>query len=95
MGLERIRARGMVHTMSNTRSIVAKIRKYLRTVEAGKKAYQRAETLLDEIVAGMKVGQEMAIGGGRKVVLKDLYAEKNRVYRAHGITRYEVALIEE
>jgi len=64
--------------------------RHLRAREAGKRAYRRAELALDEIVKRAKVGQEIELGSGKKVALKDLYAEENKVYRAHGIARYEL-----
>jgi hypothetical protein len=59
----------------------------------GKAAYQEADALLDEIVAGTKPGTAIEVGGPKKVVLVDNFAEKNKVFRAHGIARYD--LVEE
>ena len=68
--------------------------KHLRALEAGKRAYQRAERLLDKILERAKVGESFALPDGDEAIVKDLYAETNRVYRAHGITRYEVVRID-
>ena len=72
-----------------------KVREHLRALEAGKKAYKRAEELLDEIVAEARIAGVIRLGPKRHVVIRDLYAEKNRVYRAHGITRFELQVVEE
>lgn len=70
---------------------VAKLaREYLRAMEEGKRQYKRAEEALNEIVERVKVGTEIPVGRGEKVVLMDLYLETNRVYRAHGISRFEL-----
>lgn len=76
-------------------SMAATVQKYLRTRESGKRAYKRAEQLLDEIVQRAKAGQEIPLPGGKKAVVVDLYALKNKVYRAHGIGRYEIELVDE
>lgn len=56
---------------------------------AGKRAYTRADTLFEEILQQMKPGQ---IVGGYKLV--DNYESKTKVFRAHGIARYELEKVE-
>ena len=72
------------------KALTKKVRQHLKMLEKGKAAYARAEELLEEIVAGAKPGAEFVLAGEKKVRLVDVYAEKNRVYRAHGISRYAI-----
>lgn len=71
------------------------VQKHLRLRESGKRAYKRAENALDEIVERGKAGEEIPLPGGKKAVIKDLYATANKVFRAHGIGRYEIEVVEE
>ncbi len=80
--------------MSKQAELARKVAKHLRLKEAGKKKYKEAEALLDEIVELAKPGQEVKLAGGRIARVKDLYLETNKVYRAHGIGRYEVEVSE-
>ena len=70
------------------KTLTKKVRQHLKLLEKGKAAYARAEELLEEIVAAAKPGAEFVLSGEKKVRLVDHYAEKNRVYRAHGISRF-------
>ncbi|HLZ90205.1 MAG TPA: hypothetical protein VKQ28_00720 [Candidatus Acidoferrum sp.] len=74
--------------------LARKIVKHLKARENGKKSYKEAEQLLDEIAQHARSGQEIALPGGRKAVLKDLYLTTNKVFRAHGIGRYEIEVVE-
>lgn len=76
--------------MRKKRRVASLAKEYLRALEAGKMQYKKAERALDEIVRRVKCGTEISLGRGKKVVLRDLYLETNRVYRAHGISRFEL-----
>lgn len=82
--------------MAKKRSgLAGKIRAHMRALEAGKKEYKRADALLEEILEKMKVGEEVKVGDrGQRAKLKDNFEDKNTVYRAHGIRRYELELVE-
>jgi hypothetical protein len=44
--------------------------------------------------AGLQPGQEVVINvAGDKVKLNDVYADSDKVFRAHGIGRYELELV--
>lgn len=68
-----------------SRTLEEKVRLYNRRRADGKRAYARSDVLLEEIIKEMKPGE--VVGGYR---LKDNYAEKIKVFRAHGISRFEL-----
>ena len=77
------------------RAIANKVRKYFRARDAGRAGYATADYFFDQILAdGLKPGEEVVINAaGDKVLLKDLYATANKVFRAHGIGRFELELV--
>jgi argininosuccinate synthase len=42
--------------------------------------------------ADMKVGEAVPLPGGKQAKLVDLYAGQNKVYRSHGIGRFEIEI---
>jgi hypothetical protein len=54
-----------------------------------KAIYKQLDELEAEVLKRMKPGDTVIVGDQR-VTLKDNYAEKNKVFRAHGISRYEL-----
>lgn len=74
--------------------IADKVSKHLRARELGKKHYGRADRLLQEIRKELKPGEEIPLPGGKKAVLVDLYADKDKVFRAHGISRFEFEVVD-
>lgn len=67
------------------RSLEEKVKLYNRRRNDGKRAYSRADVLLEEILKEMKPGDVVA--GFR---LKDNFAEKVKAFRSHGFSRYEL-----
>ena len=62
-------------------------RAHLEAREEGKAAYTKADALLEQILeAGARPGRDI----GAKYRLKDNFAAANKVFRAHGINRYEI-----
>lgn len=81
-------------TAKKTKSLAAKARKHFRHLEQGKEHYQAAATLLRKIREELQPGQEIPLNAaGDKVVLDDLYAESDKVFRAHGIGRFELRMV--
>lgn len=68
--------------------------KLLRARELGRRHYAKSDRLLDSLIIHAKVGEEIALPGGKKCRLKDLYAGQNKVFRAHGIGRFELEVFE-
>jgi hypothetical protein len=71
-----------------------KARAHLRAKVLGQKHYKRADRLLEELLPELKKGAEIPLPGGKKAKLKDNFSTTNRVYRTHGIARYELEIIE-
>lgn len=75
-------------------SIKSKIRSYLKAKERGKAEYERADRILDELIAGLKPGLEVSFDtSGRKAKLIDNFENGNTAFRAHGIKRFEIKVI--
>ena len=70
----------------------ARVRAYLRARDRGKTWYAKADLALDSILATMRPGDEVQVGD-KKYVLVDLFADRNKVFRAHGIGRYELQVL--
>jgi hypothetical protein len=68
------------------------ITRYERARTLGRKHYQRADRLLDVIRKTMKPGQNVQLPGNRIATLTDLYATSAKVFRAHGVSRYELQI---
>lgn len=66
-----------------------KVRLYARRRAEGKRAYARADVLMEEIFKQMKVGQ--IVGGWR---LDDNFASNQKVFRSHGISHYELKWVD-
>jgi hypothetical protein len=81
--------------MSKRIGLRAKLRAHLRAKEAGRREYKHADELMAEILQMMKPGEESRFDAtGRKAKLVDNFAEKHVVFRAHGIHRYEIEIVE-
>lgn len=65
---------------------------YTRARGIAKGAYVRADLLLDHIVKVLPVNQEFELPSGKVAILRDQFASKNKVFRSHGIHRYELEL---
>jgi hypothetical protein len=76
------------------KSLAAKARKHFRHLDQGKEHYAAASALLQQIRQDLKPGQEIPLNAaGDKVVLEDLYAATDKVFRAHGIGRFELRVL--
>lgn len=67
---------------------------YRRARAIGHRYYDRADRLLDLIVQNVKVGEQIPLPRGKIAVLKDNFANANKVFRSHGIPRYELEVTE-
>jgi hypothetical protein len=77
-----------------TRPTEERVKKYFRFRDLGKHAYEAADELLELLVASraLKVNKPLPMPDGTRVVLRDLYPKGTmKVFRAHGIGRYELA----
>jgi len=85
----------MALSKKKQRSLAAKARRHFKAREDGKDGYARADRLLKEMrAAGLKPGDEITIdAAGNKARLDDLYAGSDKVFRAHGIGRFELSFV--
>lgn len=81
-------------TKKQSKKLAVKAKKLLKAREIGRSHYAMSDRLLAELRAeGLKPGDEIVINAaGDKVILKDLYASTDKVFRSHGIGRYELEL---
>jgi hypothetical protein len=63
---------------------------HLRARELGRRHYAKSDRLLNEIRKLVPVGEEIEISGGKKAMIKDNFASQDKVFRSHGIARYEL-----
>lgn len=66
------------------------VEKFLEEKDGGKEAYARADKLLEQIIAGVAVGTLIELAGGRTAELVDNFAEKNKVFKPCGVSRFDV-----
>lgn len=66
------------------------VEKFLKEKDGGKEAYARADKLLEQIVAGVPVGTLIELAGGRTAAVVDNFAEKNKVFKPCGVSRFDV-----
>lgn len=73
----------------------SKVLAYLRAKEAGKRAYARADRLLDEISLEVVPGVKVALNdSGRHALLVDQFADKSIVWKPCGVRRFDLKVIE-
>ncbi len=75
-----------------TFDVAVAIGQHQRAIELGRKHYKKADRLMDMICEHAKVGEEIPLPGGKKAVLKDNFKDVNKVFRAHGINRFELVI---
>ena len=68
--------------------LARKVNRYLRVQSKIKKQYEVLDDLFEQILPHMKPGD--VVGQG---VLVDNFADRQKVFRAHGISRYELKLV--
>jgi hypothetical protein len=67
--------------------------KHFRARELAKRHYGRADQYLEQLrAAGAQINVPIEMPGGKVARLVDLYEGKTKVYRAHGICRYELTI---
>jgi hypothetical protein len=73
-----------------------KVRVYFRTQAEIKERYALSDLLYAEIKAVLLKAKDhkKKFSKRQAVILEDLYAAKDKVYRAHGIARYELNTVD-
>ena len=72
-------------TKSQTTGLARKVNRYLRIKASLKQKYEQLDKLEADILRQAKPGER--IGNG---VIVDNFADKNKVFRSHGLNRYEI-----
>ena len=75
--------------------LAGKIKRYLRAREFGKRNYQRADRLMEEIVAAEPKDAIALNESGRKAKLVDRFKDKKIVWTPCGARRWEIEVVEE
>lgn len=75
------------------KSIVAKIAVLKDEIEAVKPKYDELDELVTQLKAQVPVGVQLFLEDNRSVELVDNFAEKNTVFRPHGVKRFEVSIL--
>lgn len=74
--------------MAKKPSLAKLCRQYLEARERGKSGYQESDELLEQIQARNKPKHGKVLGGKFRHV--DNFAAKNRVFRSHGMSRFDI-----
>jgi len=80
--------------MKKKGDLAGKIVNYLKARESGKRSYQRADRIMEEIVAAEPPEEIQLNEAGRKAVLIDRFKEKDIVWTPCGARRWEIKVIE-
>ena len=70
-----------------------KVAAYLRALARGKEHYARADVLLTELLAGMKPGDSVPVAGGKRALLVDNFAGKNKAWKPCGVNRFDLRVV--
>lgn len=84
---------GTLATVKRAPSLASKIRRLLKLQTHVKACYKAIDELEAEVISGMRARAKpvkMNKSGTKFAELVDNYAEKNKVFRAHGISRFEI-----
>jgi len=65
-----------------------RVEDYLRALDSGRAAYQEADTIVDELLRAVGVGETIRLDDGREYVLVDQFATTNKVWKPTGVSRY-------
>ena len=66
-----------------------RVNRLLRTQEAGKRAYKKADALMDALELELEPGQIVTFPNGKKFRFVDKFANKNRINVGLNARRYE------
>ena len=78
-------------------SLLGKVRRYVRIQGEISRRYKQLDELEPEVLAGLRKRSKPLPMGRRSTqaaTVVDNFAEKNKAFRAHGISRFEVKLID-
>ena len=70
-----------------------KVTAYLRALAKGKEYYARADALLAELLPELGPGGSVALPNGKRAVLVDNFADKNKAWKPCGINRFDIKVV--
>ena len=83
--------------MTRPPSLLRKVKRYLRLQGEIRRRYKLLDALEEEILPPLKARNRPLRLGRRAtqaVILEDNFAEKNKAFRAHGISRFELKVVD-
>lgn len=69
--------------------LARKVRKMLAAKDRGRAGYIESDQILDELLAELKPGQQLDLGGGQIFEVIDNFAVKNKCFKPAGVCRFE------
>jgi diphthamide biosynthesis methyltransferase len=76
---------------SDNTSLEKLVELYLDLRAEAKKKYIQADEILDQILETHEFkGQNIILPDGRLAVLQDNYSDRNKVFRSHGMNRFDI-----
>lgn len=82
------------HKPRTIKKYAPKVRKLLKIDEEIKARYKKRDEIFDELLSKLQPGDRVPLDSGKFARLKDNFEGKNKVYRAHGISRLEFEVVE-
>jgi len=68
-----------------------KVRRYVELLDTAKKCYREADGLLQDLLQELEVGEAVEVDVGKSYAIVDNFADKNKVYKATGVSRFDLA----
>ena len=59
-------------------------------LDRGREGYQKADELLERLIATVGVGGVIRLDDGREYEIEDQFATKNKVWKPCGVSRYDI-----
>lgn len=81
--------------MKKKTNLADKVNRYLRAKQAGKRGYERADRILQEIATEIAPGAEIPLNDlGRKAVLIDKFKDNHIVWNPCAARRWDLEIVE-
>lgn len=70
--------------------LLSKVLRYFRVKDSISRGYKRLDKLEEQLLSEMSTGDAVPLNEFEKAVMVDNFDRQNKVYRAHGISRFEL-----
>ena len=67
------------------------VEQYFAELDAGRAAYENADKILAELKDTVDVGETIRLDDGREYELQDQFADKDKVWKPCGVSRFTIA----